>query len=163
VGVVMAAVSRSAVEVLGPGVGQSGVAGELDHRVAQLLVHAPPERDHRDLAGLSGGGSDPGQTGQRLGGGEPSAGVADLGEQPGGAHGAGAREAGEDVPVDMDRELLADHVRQRVDLGHQAEQTGDQGSGDVHRRRTEVPARSARGCGDPGVHRRWWRPSNGCP
>ena len=84
-GVVVSAGAGSAVEVGGPGVGVAAVAGEVAERVAELFVRAPAEADDLDLAGLAGGGCDPGQAGQRVGGGEPAAGVADLGEQPGGA------------------------------------------------------------------------------
>jgi hypothetical protein len=57
---------------------------------AQLLVDGPAERDDFDLAGLTGRGGGAGEADQRLWGGVAAAGVADLGEQAGGAHGAGA-------------------------------------------------------------------------
>ena len=78
------------VEIGCPGAGVSAVAGEVADRVAQLFVGSPAEADGGEFAGLAGGGRDPGETGQGVGGGESAAGVADLGEQSGGAHGAGA-------------------------------------------------------------------------
>src|SRR5690242_14583036 len=97
--VVVTAGSCAVVEVGGPGVGVSGVGGEVADRVAQLFVAGPAEPDGADLAGLAGGGRGAGQAGQRLGGGVFGAAVADLGEQPGGAHAAAAGQAGEDVLV----------------------------------------------------------------
>ena len=97
--VVVSASTGFAVEVGGPGVGVSAVAGEVADRVAQLFVHGPAERDNAHLAGLAGGGCHAGQGGQGAGGGEPAAGVADLAEQPGGAHGAGPGQGGEDAAV----------------------------------------------------------------
>ena len=82
--------ARALVEVGGPGVGVVGVAGEVAEGVAELFVGCPAEGDGFDLAGLAGRGRDAGQADQGLGGGEPPAGVADLGQQPGGADGAGA-------------------------------------------------------------------------
>ena len=89
VGVVVAAGSGALVEVGGPGVGVVGVAGEVDDGAAELFVDGPAEGDDFDLAGLAGRGCGAGQAGQRFGGGEPAAGVADLGQEPGGADGAG--------------------------------------------------------------------------
>ena len=84
-GVVVAAGAGAAVEVGGPGVGVSGVAGEVGDGVAQLFVAGPAEPDGAQLAGLAGRGRDAGQAGQGFGGGEAGAAVADLGEQSGGA------------------------------------------------------------------------------
>ena len=69
-GVVVAAVSGTGVEVGGPWVGSAGVAGEVGDGVSQLFVAGPAESDRADLAGLAGGGSDAGQTSQGFGGGE---------------------------------------------------------------------------------------------
>ena len=85
VGVVVAAGDGSGVEVGGPGVGVAGVAGEVAEGVSELFVGSPAEGDGFDLAGLAGGGGFPGEAGLGVGGGEPAAGVADLGEQAGGA------------------------------------------------------------------------------
>src|SRR5512147_3050150 len=85
---VVAAGQGAPVEVGGPGVGAAAVGGEVADRVAQLFVGGPAEPDGARPAGLAGGGGDPGQAGQRLWGGDPGPAVADLGEQPGGAHGA---------------------------------------------------------------------------
>ena len=90
VGVVVAAGAGSVVEVGGPGVGAAGVAGEVADGVAELFVAGPAEPDGAGLAGLSGGGGDAGEADQRLGGGEPAAAVADLGQQPGGADRSGS-------------------------------------------------------------------------
>ena len=83
------------------------------------------------LAGLSGGGGDAGQAGQRFGGGESAAAVADLGEQPGGADGAGAGQAGEDVRVGVRGELLGDLLGEGLDLLDEGAQGGDERAGDV--------------------------------
>ena len=66
----------------------SAVAGEVAEGVAQLFVRGPAEGDGFDLAGLAGGGGDSGQAGQGVWGGESASGVADLGEQAGGADAA---------------------------------------------------------------------------
>src|ERR671912_2713864 len=116
VGVVVSAGSGAGVEVGGPGVVVVGVAGEVDDGAAQLLVHGPAEADHLHLAGLPGGGGCAGQAGQRFRGGEPAAGVADLGEQPGRPDGPRPRQRGEDLPVGMLVELDGDGVIQDADL-----------------------------------------------
>src|SRR3954454_4014626 len=97
--VVFAAGDGLVVEVRGPGVCFAGVGGEVADGVAELFVDRPAERDDLVFAGLAGGGGDAGQADQRFGVGEAGAAVADLGEQPGGAHGAGAGQAGEGVRV----------------------------------------------------------------
>ena len=86
---VVAAGAGAAVKVGGPGVGVAAVAGEVADGVAQLFVDGPAERDDAGFAGFAGGGCDAGEAGQGGRGRESSAGVADLGEQPGGADGAG--------------------------------------------------------------------------
>ena len=96
------------VEVGGPGVGSSGVGGEVGDGVAELFVAGPAEADDAEFAGLAGGGCGAGQAGQRLGGGEPGAAVADLGQQSGGADAAGAGQGGEDVGVGVRVELGVD-------------------------------------------------------
>jgi len=67
VGVVVSAGAGAVVEVGGPGVGSSAVAGEVADRVAELFVGGPTESDVCDLARLAGGGGDPSQAGQRFG------------------------------------------------------------------------------------------------
>ena len=113
------------VEVGGPGVGASGVGGEVGDGVAELFVAGPAESDDADLAGLAGRGCCAGQTGQRFGGGESGAAVADLGEQPGGPDAAGAGQAGEDVGVGVGVELVVDVGRERFDLVDQGVQQRD--------------------------------------
>ena len=125
------------------GVGSPGVAGEVADGVAQLFVAGPAESDRAHLAGLSGGGGDAGQAGQRFGGGESGATVADLGEQSGGAHGAGAGQAGEDVRVGVGVELLGDLLGEGLDLLDEGVEGGQQRAGDV-------------GCGG-ALRRRWPR------
>src|ERR1022692_2525348 len=66
-----------------------------------------------------------------LRGGEPGAAVAGLGEQPGGADGAGAGQRGEDLGVGVRGELVADLLGQRPDLLGQGGQDGMEGAGDV--------------------------------
>src|ERR1022692_1452332 len=128
--VVVSAGDGFAVEVGGPGVGVAGVAGEVAQGVAQLLVGSPAERDGLDLARLPGGGRDVGEAGVGVGGGEPGAGVADLGEHPCGADGARAGQGREHRRVGVDGELLADAGGQGLDLGAESAQEGDVGAGD---------------------------------
>jgi hypothetical protein len=92
-GVVVASGAGTVVEVGGPGVGAAGVAGEVGDRVVELLVAGPAEADGSQLAGLAGRGCRTGQAGQRFGGGETGAAVADLGEQAGCADAPGAGQA----------------------------------------------------------------------
>jgi hypothetical protein len=99
VGVVTSAGDGVVVMPGGPGAGVAGVAGEVADGVAELLVGCPAQGDCLCLAGWGGGGGDAGQAGEGLWSGEARAAVADLGEQPGGADGAGARQRGEDVRV----------------------------------------------------------------
>ncbi len=129
-GVVVAAVAGASVEVLGPGVGGVGVAGEVGDGAAQLLVDGPAERDDLDLAGLSCRGGRAGQADQGLRCGVAAAGVADLGEQAGRAHGAGAWQRGEDVAVGVGGELSGDLLLEGLDLGADGAQRGDQREGD---------------------------------
>src|SRR5215211_7570743 len=86
--VVLAAGDGLVVEVRGPRVGLAAVGGEVADGVAQLAVDRPAEGDDFVLAGLAGRGGGAGQADQRLGVGEAGAAVTDLGQQPGGAHGA---------------------------------------------------------------------------
>ena len=137
----------SVVELGGPGAGAAGVAGEVARRRRGAACRRPSgSRRSADLAGLAGGGGDAGQAGQRFGGGEPGAAVADLGEQPGGADGAGAGQRGEDVRVGVQGELLGDLGGQGLDLLDEAGQDGEQGAGDV-RWAAAVVAGGAAGCG----------------
>src|SRR5674536_334153 len=70
--VVVAPADGVAVELVRPGVRVPAVSGEVADRVAQLFVGRPAEAHRLDLAGLAGGGGDPGQAGQRFRGGEAS-------------------------------------------------------------------------------------------
>ena len=63
-----------------PGVRVTAVLGEVDERVAELLVAGEPERHPAVLARLAGGRRSAGKTGQRLGRGESLSNVADLRE-----------------------------------------------------------------------------------
>src|SRR3954471_19741044 len=155
---IVAAGDGALVEVGGPGVGVTGVGGEVADGVAQLLVRGPAEADGLDPARLAGGGGDPGQAGQGVGGGEAAAGVADLGEQTGGAHGARAGQAGEDVTVGVQGQLLADPGGQGLDLGGQGLDLGGQGSQHGHERQGRagvdlpgVAGEAAGGAGQPLV------------
>jgi hypothetical protein len=131
VGVVVAAVACSLVEVGGPGVGVVGVAGEVDDGAAESFADGPAVGDDLRLAGLAGGRCSAGEGGQYLWGGVSAAGVADLGEQPGRAHGARAGQRGEDRGIGVDGELLGDLFVERGDLGPDAGERGDQGEGDL--------------------------------
>src|SRR6478752_6997149 len=66
------------VEVRGPRVAVSGIAGEVTERVAEFHVGSPAEGHRFDLSGLPGRGRDSGQAGQRACGGKSASGVADL-------------------------------------------------------------------------------------
>ena len=105
--VVVAAGDGPTIEVGRPRVGADGVAGEVADGVAELLVGGPAEADRTEPAGLASAGRDAGEAGQGVGGREASAAVADLGQQAGGADPAGAGQAGEDVGVGVQRELLS--------------------------------------------------------
>src|SRR5690606_41337354 len=85
VGVDVAAVACSVVEVGGSGVGVSGVGCEVGDGVAQLFVAGPSEADGAEFPGLAGGGGCAGPAGQRFRGGEAGAAGTDPGPQPGGA------------------------------------------------------------------------------
>ncbi len=94
----------------------------------------------------------PGWSGSR--GWEASAGVADLGEQPGRADGAGAGQGREDSPVGVGGELVADAGGQGLDLGVEGPQDGHQGERGS-RVDAGVLAGRAAGCGDqPGMQDR---------
>ena len=81
----------------------------------------------RDVAaGPAGYRRDPGQRGQRPGVGEPGPAVADLGQEPGSAQRARAREAGEDVRVGVGGQLAGDLGLQGLDLSGQAGHGGGQ-------------------------------------
>ena len=129
--VVVAAGACAWVEVGGPGVGVVGVAGEVDDGAAELFVHGPAEGDDLDLAGLAGRGCGAGQAGQRLGGREPSAGVADLGQQPGGADGARPGSEVKMCGVGVGGELLGDLAVEGFDLVPDRAEGSDQGKGDL--------------------------------
>lgn len=95
----------------------TAVVGEVDDRVAQLLVAGEPERDRVELAGPAGGGRDPGQGGERVVGGEPVARVTDLGEQGRGTHDPALGQRGEDVGVGVKLELFADLAFEHGECG----------------------------------------------
>src|SRR5579875_3148320 len=98
---------------------------------AAVEVGGPAEADGTVLARLASARRDAGQAGQGLRGREASAAVADLGQQAGGADGAGAGKAGEDVGVGVQGELLFDLLGKDLDLLHQVAQGGQKGAGDV--------------------------------
>jgi len=108
VGVVVASGAGLVVQLSGPGVDVAGVGGEVTQRVPRLLVRTPAEDHGFDLAGLAGRGCDPGQAGEGVRGGEPASRVTDLGQQPGCADRARARQRREDGAVGVDGQLLAD-------------------------------------------------------
>jgi hypothetical protein len=116
---VVAAGDVAVVEDGGPGVVVAGVAGEVAQCLAELLVASPPEGDGFDLAGLLGRGGDTGQRGQRVSGGELAAGVADLGEEPGGAQRLDPGQGRVDVGVGVGGQLLGEVVLECGDLGVQ--------------------------------------------
>ena len=74
------------------------------------------------LAAGAGRGGDSGGRGQRAVVGEAGAAVADLGQQQGGAVGAGAGQAGEDRGVVVQGESLGDPLVEHVDAGAQVDQ-----------------------------------------
>ncbi len=103
------------------------------------------------FAGGAGAGSDVGQAGQRGGGGEAGAAVADLGEQPGGAHGARARQAGEQVAVGVGGELFADLLLEGGDLLAQRLEGREIGQRDLGSGQPVVAGQAAGRCQQPGV------------
>src|SRR5690625_2123223 len=146
VGMVLAAGDGVVVDLRGPGVSAAGVAGEVADGVAEFLVDRPSVGDSLVFAGLFGRGGDTGQTGQGSGVGEPPADVADLGEQPGGAHGAAAGQGLEDVGVGVQGELLGDLGFQSCDLFDELAQDAEHGAGEVGTGSAIGSDRSA-GCG----------------
>src|SRR5690625_3770757 len=76
--VIVSTCHGAVVEVGGPEVSASGVTGEVGDRVTQLLIARPAEADDMELAGLSGGGRNSGETGQRFGRGKSRTAIADL-------------------------------------------------------------------------------------
>lgn len=151
VGVVVSSGDGAVVAVGGPEVGSAAVTGEVADGVAELFVCGPTESDVFDFAGLTGGGGDASQAGQRFGRGETGSAVPDLGEQPGGADGAGAGQGGEDMRVGVQGELFGDLCVERLDLGRDAGERGDHGPGDVGVGGTLVTGGAARGTGEPVV------------
>src|SRR5664279_1406514 len=151
VGVVVAAGDGSVVEVGGPGVVVAGVAGEVAQGVSELFVASPAERDGFDLAGLPGRWCDTGQGGQGVGGGELAAGVADLGEQPGGAQGLDPRQGRVDVGVGVGLELGGEVVLEDSDLGVQDPQERHVGLGGGGVDGRVGAGGSAWCCEEPGV------------
>ncbi len=128
VGVVVSSGDGAVVQVGGPGVGVSAVAGEVGDGVAELFVCCPTESDVFDFAGLAGGGGDASQAGQRFRGGETGSAITDLGEQPGRAEDARARQGGEDLRVGMAGQLFGDLGVESLDLGDEAGQHGHEGA-----------------------------------
>ena len=128
---VVTSVDGPLVKVGGPGVGASGVGGEVTDGIAELFVGGPAEADRAMFARLSSAGGNAGETGQRLRSRESGAAVADLGEQTCGANGAGTGQAGEDVGVGVEGELLGDLCLEGIDLfAHRAE-SSQEGTCDV--------------------------------
>ena len=99
-----------------PGIRVTAVLGEVDERVAELLVAGEPERHPAVLARLAGGRRSAGKTGKRLRRRKPLANVADLREQGRCPNLAGSRQAREDLAVRMTFELLSDPVLELADL-----------------------------------------------
>ena len=155
VGMVVSAGDGAVVEVGGPEVGASRVAGEVGDGVAQLFVASPAEADGAYLAGLSGRGCDSGEAGQRFWRGEPGAAVADFGEQSCGTDAAGAGQAGEDVRVGVQGQLFVDLDRQGFDLFSQAGQDGQKCSGDMRFGIAVFADGATRCCRKAGVQYGW--------
>ena len=88
----LVAVDRAAVHLRRPDDGEAAVLGEVDERVAQLLVAGEPEGHRQVLTRRPGRWGRTGETGQRLGGREALADVADLG--PGGRLGQQGNKVG---------------------------------------------------------------------
>ena len=105
-GVGLVARPGAVVHLRRPGVRVTAVLGEVDERVAELLVAGEPERDPAVLPRLAGRWRSAGETGQRLGRREALADVADLREQGRCPDLARPGQAREDLPVGMELELL---------------------------------------------------------
>jgi hypothetical protein len=88
------------------------------------------------------------------GSGADAAGVADLGQQPTGADGAGARQGGEDMRVGVPSELPGDLGAQGADLDDQAGRHGQQGAGDAGQGGPVVAGGAAGGGGQLAVQER---------
>ena len=101
-------------------------AAKSQNGVAELVADRPSEGMRDVAAGPAGYRRDPGQRGQRPGVGEPGPAVADLGQEPGSAQRARAREAGEDVRVGVGGQLASDLGLQGLDLSGQAGHGGGQ-------------------------------------
>ena len=131
-------------------------AAKSQNGVAELAVDRPPEPDRDVLAGPAGDRGDPGQAGQGLRVGEACPAVPDLGEQPRGAHGPGAGQAGEDVRIGMGGKLGGDLGFQGLDLDSQGDQRGHQGAGDGRPGRSVSAPVAPRGRGvQPGPQLPW--------
>src|SRR5699024_1194976 len=155
VGVVVSAGAGSVVEVGCPGVGVAGVAGEVAGGVSEVFVAGPAKAHGAHPAGLSGGGCDAGQARQGVGGGELRAAVADLTEQPCGAHAPGPGQGGEGVGVGGGGQLLVDLGREGLELGDQGGQHRDQGAGDVRLSGRVITGDATGGAGQVGVQDFW--------
>jgi hypothetical protein len=95
------------------------------------------------FAGLEGDRADAGRGGERMGGGVAAAGVADLGQQAGGADLAGTGQAGEDRCVRVQDQGFLDPPSQLGGLVLDGVDGGQQRQGDV-------PAGINFGAGQPG-------------
>jgi translation initiation factor IF-2 len=147
----LAAGAGSVVDGRGPRAGVPGVGGEVADGVAELAVDRPAEAVRDAGAGPAGDRGDPGQPGQRFRVGEAGPAVADLGEQPGGAHGSGPGQRGKDVPVGVGGQLPGDLGFQGLDLGGQRGQRGGQGRGDACLGGAVGPGGAGRGGLQPSV------------
>src|SRR6266536_685570 len=151
VGVGLALCAVVLVDGLGPGAGVAAVGGEVDDRLAQLLVAGPAEADLGVAAGLAGRGRGAGERGQAVGGGEAAAGVADLDQELGGADAAGSGQGLEDLPVGVQRELIGELCVEGGDLGADGTQGVDVGQGGVRGGVAVLAGQSGCGCGEAVV------------
>lgn len=82
VGVIVAAGNGAVVQVSSPGIGATGVAGEVADGVTQLFVTGPAKAHRAHFSGLTGGGRHTGQASQCFRGGESGSTVTDFGQKP---------------------------------------------------------------------------------
>jgi hypothetical protein len=96
------------------------------------MARTVPAEGHRPVpAGTARRGNGAGETGERVGGREATATVADLSEKSGGADGAGAGQVLEDERVGVESELLGDLLLETVDPATRVRSTWTRNQGDL--------------------------------
>jgi hypothetical protein len=154
VGVVVAAGTGSLVGLGGPGVLWRLSLAKSQTVSRSCLSTAQRKATTRTLPDSRVEGATPAREASDSGW-EAATGVADLGQQAGGAHGAGLGQAGEDVLVRVRVQRLSDRLSQRIDLGGDRGQGGHISAGDTGQGLPVVAGRAARGSNDALAKRDW--------